>query len=242
MESEFFGHTKGSFTGAHKDKEGLFQAAHKGTLLLDEVADLPLEMQVKLLRAIQERAIKPIGAVKEFMVDVRILCATHQDLQALVQQGDFREDLFYRLNVIELKVPSLTQRKEDLPLLSEAILKQLAHQQQTTKPILGPDALSQLQAYSFPGNVRELENILERAFALCDGITIHAEDLQLPENSVMHTSGITEQPLEACLDSLEKSKILTALQETNGNKTKAAQLLGISFRALRYRLKKLNLN
>ncbi len=242
MESEFFGHVKGSFTGAHKDKDGLFQAAHKGTLLLDEVADLPLEMQVKLLRAIQERAIKPVGAVKEFIVDVRILCATHQDLQALVQQGDFREDLFYRLNVIELKVPSLMQRKEDLPLLSENILKQLAHQQQTTKPTLAQDALVQLQSYAFPGNVRELENILERAFALCDGMTIHAQDLQLPESPMMPSYGLTDQPLEDYLDSLEKNKILNALQETHGNKTKAAQLLGISFRALRYRLKKLDLN
>lgn len=239
MESEFFGHQKGSFTGAHQDKQGLFEAANKGTLLLDEVADLPLDMQVKLLRAIQERAIKPIGATQEKTVDVRILSATHQDLKSLVAQGQFREDLFYRLNVIQLKVPSLAQRKEDIPILAEHILQRLAAKHGFTKPVLHPKAKEKLQTYDFPGNVRELENILERAFALCENNEILIEDLQLSEATDNQPDESLD--LEDYLDELEKSKLLEALEQANGNKTQAAKLLGISFRAMRYRLKKLNL-
>lgn len=241
MESEFFGHLKGSFTGAHQDREGLFQAAHRGTLLLDEVADLPLDMQVKLLRAIQERAIRPIGQDKEITVDVRILSATHKNLFELVEQGAFREDLFYRLNVIELKVPSLKERLEDIPLLVQHIINKLSLAQDNLKPEISQDALSALQAYAFPGNVRELENILERAFALCDGKTITAKDLHLRQADVKQTRA-NQAPLDNYLDDVERQAILDALDKASGNKTKAAKLLGITFRALRYKLKKLNLD
>lgn len=240
MESEFFGHTKGSFTGAHQDKKGLFEAANKGTLLLDEVGDLPLDMQVKLLRAIQERAIKPIGATKEKTVDVRILSATHQDLSSLVESGHFREDLFYRLNVIELKVPSLAKRHEDILVLAEHILSNLATKHKQPKPKLDSKAKACLQSYPFPGNVRELENILERAFALCEDHRIEESDLQLP-SKLASSAQASNLPLEDYLDEIEKEKILRALEQTSGNKTKAAKLLGISFRAMRYKMKKLNL-
>ena len=180
MESEFFGHKKGSFTGAHADKAGLFQAADGGTLFLDEIAELPLPMQVKLLRAIQEKSIRPVGASTEVPVDVRILSATHKDLGALVADGRFRHDLYYRINVIELRVPPLRERGDDLPILADAILSRLAQAQGRTVPQLGADALAALRAYPFPGNVRELENILERALALADGDLIEAADLRLP--------------------------------------------------------------
>lgn len=241
MESEFFGHLKGSFTGAHQEREGLFQAAHRGTLLLDEVADLPLDMQVKLLRAIQERAIRPIGSSKEVTVDVRILSATHKNLFDLVQKNEFREDLFYRLNVIELHVPSLQERLEDIPLLTHHIIEKLSLAQEAPKPNISDEALNALSNYHFPGNVRELENILERAFALCDGQTITIDDLQLPQGESLEPNHANDAPLEDYLDNVERQAIMDALEKSGGNKTQAAKILGITFRALRYRLKKLDL-
>ncbi len=253
MESEFFGHKKGSFTGAVSDKAGLFQAADGGTLFLDEVAELPLPMQVKLLRAIQEKSVRAIGEQKETPVDVRILSATHKDLAKLVTDGDFRQDLFYRINVIELPVPPLRQRSEDIPQLADHILVKLTDTDQQAH--LHDSALTALQQYSFPGNVRELENILERAMTLCEGDTIQAEDLMLPSdngtsNDTARAINLPEpgelpigsdMPLEDYLDSIEKDAIVKALEQTRYNKTAAAKLLGITFRALRYRLKKLGL-
>ncbi len=250
MESEFFGHKKGSFTGAGGDKEGLFQAAAGGTLFLDEVADLPLHMQVKLLRAIQEKAIRPVGAASEIPVDVRILSATHRDLPKLVAEGQFRQDLFYRIHVIELQVPSLRERREDIPLLADHILEKLAEEMGIAVPQLTDPALARLQDYPFPGNVRELENILERAMTLCEGEHIEAADLQLRDNGKHVPATLTEQdaanlpdgvPLEDYLETIEKQAILDALDKAHHNKTQAAKLLGITFRALRYRLKKLGL-
>lgn len=247
MESEFFGHKKGSFTGAGGDKDGLFQAAHGGTLFLDEVADLPLHMQVKLLRAIQEKAVRPVGAQKEAPIDVRILCATHKNLAALVKEGAFREDLYYRLNVIELHAPSLRERREDIPLLAEHILNRLVPPG-TAIPALSNDAHQALSGYSFPGNVRELENILERAITLCEGNVIQVDDLHLPrarepETPAPITSATppaaSSLSLAPYLDTIEKDTIMKALEQTRHNKTAAAKLLGITFRALRYRLKKL---
>ncbi len=245
MESEFFGYRKGSFTGAVSDKEGLFQAAHGGTLFLDEVADLPMHMQVKLLRAIQERAVRPVGGQKEVPIDVRILSATHKDLARLVAQGEFRQDLFYRINVIELRVPSLREHPEDIPLLAERILTRLARSQGREGIRLADDALETLKGYAFPGNVRELENILERAMTLCEGEVIHAKDLQLPRleaaMSPTREAPPGPVPLEPYLDNMEKEVILQALERTRYNKTAAAKLLGLTFRQLRYRLKKLGL-
>ncbi|ADE13782.1 sigma-54 factor interaction domain-containing protein [Nitrosococcus halophilus Nc 4] len=242
MESEFFGHKKGSFTGATHDKRGLFQTAGGGTLFLDEVADLPLPMQVKLLRAIQEKSVRPIGSEKEISVDVRILCATHKDLAALVKEGSFRQDLFYRLNVIELPVPPLRQRASDIPQLAEHILSKLAGINQITCPKLTSDALEALQVYPFPGNVRELENTLERAMTLCDSEIIEAKDLHLPKAEPPSTpTSLPVGSLEECLEGVERRAILQALERTHYNKTAAAKLLGITFRALRYRLKKLEL-
>ncbi len=250
MESEFFGHKKGSFTGAVADKEGLFQAADGGTLFLDEVAELPLHMQVKLLRVIQEKAVRPVGEQKEIPVDVRVLSATHKNLSALVESGDFRQDLYYRINVIELRVPSLHQRREDIPQLAAHILARLTADQQGAVPTLGQDALEALQRHDFPGNVRELENILERALTLCDGQEIQRDDLALPETG---SSGQADHPpeqllsppegvaLEEYLETIERQAILNALEQTGNNKTAAAKLLGITFRAMRYRLKKLGL-
>jgi two-component system response regulator PilR (NtrC family) len=247
MESEFFGHRKGSFTGAGSDKEGLFQAANGGTLFLDEVAELPLSMQVKLLRAIQEKAVRAIGDQKESPVDVRVLSATHKNLAGLVEEGAFRQDLFYRINVIELKVPNLRQRREDIPQLAEHILERLSPGDDGVK--LGPEALENLQRYAFPGNVRELENILERAITLCDGQEIQPEDLALPDvENTGETAGNGSVPappegvaLEEYLENIERQAILGALDQTGNNKTAAAKLLGITFRAMRYRLKKLGL-
>jgi len=240
MESEFFGFRKGSFTGAHADKIGFFQAANKGTLFLDEVADLPLALQVKLLRAIQEKAVRPLGSNEEISVDVRILCATHKNLQQLVQQNMFRQDLFYRLNVIELKVPSLHERHEDIPVLTEHILSKIAVNAGTQTPTIDSEALSLLNHYDFPGNVRELENILERAYTLSDGKHIALDDLQLPHQV---TPKVAQQalPLDDYLISMERQVIIDALEKAHGNKTAAAKLLGLSFRTLRYRLKKLGL-
>ncbi len=241
MESEFFGFLKGSFTGAHADKIGFFQAANKGTLFLDEVADLPLAMQVKLLRAIQEKAIRPLGSNNEIAVDVRILCATHKNLHHLVQQNLFRQDLFYRLNVIELKVPSLQERKEDIPLLTSHILTKIAASSGTVVPTLDNEALTILSHYDFPGNIRELENILERAYTLSDGKHIARTDLQLPNSSTTLPVQNQELPLDDYLVSLERQVIIDAIEKSMGNKTAAAKSLGISFRTLRYRLKKLGL-
>jgi two-component system response regulator PilR (NtrC family) len=241
MESEFFGFLKGSFTGAHVDKVGFFQAAHKGTLFLDEVADLPLAMQVKLLRAIQEKAIRPLGSNVEVAVDVRILCATHKNLHHLVQQNLFRQDLFYRLNVIELKVPSLQERKEDIPLLTNHILTKIAVSNKTQAPTIDNEALNLLSNYDFPGNIRELENILERAYTLSDGKHIALPDLQLPNTSTTSPLQNQELLLDDYLYSMERQVIIDAIEKSMGNKTAAAKLLGISFRTLRYRLKKLGL-
>lgn len=250
MESEFFGYKKGSFTGAVSDKTGLFQAAEGGTLFLDEVAELPLHMQVKLLRAIQEKSVRPVGEQHEAPIDVRILSATHKDLAALVSEGSFRQDLYYRINVIQLPVPSLRERKDDIPLLAEHILGKLAGEMGIAPPRLTTDALDALAGYAFPGNVRELENILERAMTLCEGDRITASDLHLPaaipEAAVAGLGLPTaemhgDQPLEDYLDSMEKDAIMQALEQTRYNKTAAAKKLGITFRALRYRLKKLGL-
>lgn len=250
MESEFFGHKKGSFTGAATDKEGLFQAANGGTLFLDEVAELPLHMQVKLLRAIQEKAVRPVGEQKEIPVDVRVLSATHKDLARLVEAGDFRQDLYYRINVIELKVPSLRQRREDIPQLAQHVLGKLAAEQGIEVPQLTTAATETLQRYNFPGNVRELENILERALTLSDGREIQPDDLALPatDDAVHDSDDNTVMPdppegvqLEDYLETIERQAILKALEQTNNNKTAAAKVLGITFRAMRYRLKKLGL-
>ncbi len=250
MESEFFGHKKGSFTGAHEDKEGLFQAANGGTLFLDEVADLPLNMQVKLLRAIQEKAVRPIGAQKEVSVDVRILSATHKDLAKQVDEGKFRQDLFYRINVIQINVPPLRERQEDIALLANYFLDKFAQDWEMEIPKLSKAAQNTLAAYSFPGNVRELENILERAITLCDDAEIQPAHLQLPEDGStttvttgQHLPGYKPgEPLEEYLTEIEKQAILTALDATRWNRTAAAKRLGMTFRSLRYRLKKLGLD
>lgn len=261
MESEFFGHKKGSFTGAVSNKTGLFAAADGGTLFLDEVADLPLEMQVKLLRAIQEGAIRPVGSEKEIPVNVRILSATHHDLAKQVRDGTFRQDLYYRINVIELLVPPLRERTDDIPELVESLLARICHNEDM--PQITDKAMSYLAQYHFPGNVRELENILERAITLSGGKEIHADDLQLPDHTaktlhsetqataqsnqqitmkVPETSFIRgNKPLEDFLDDIERKAITEALEATRWNKTAAAKELGITFRAMRYKLKKLGL-
>jgi two-component system response regulator PilR (NtrC family) len=272
MESEFFGHKKGSFTGAHVDKPGLFQAADGGTLFLDEVAELPLPMQVKLLRAIQEKSIRPVGANIEVPVDVRILSATHKDLGALVGDGRFRHDLYYRINVIELRVPPLRERRDDLPGLATAILQRLAAAQGRPVPALTAGAEAALLAYPFPGNVRELENILERALALAEDEGIEASDLRLPVGGVqqhgMPAAASVHEPLvrdlvrdpivrdprtadprdsmtsalPSYIEEIERNAIQQALEDNRYNKTKAAAALGITFRALRYKLKKLGID
>jgi two-component system response regulator PilR (NtrC family) len=244
MESELFGHKKGSFTGALGDKAGLFQAANGGTLFLDEVADLPLDMQVKLLRAIQEKTIRPVGAQQESPVDVRIISATHKNLPLLVERGEFRQDLFYRINVIGLDIPPLRERREDISLLVDNILSRLAEKNGIPKSRIEKDALHELSAQPLPGNVRELENLLERAVTLCEGDEIGLEDLQLPATSPapMQPEIGEEMPLEAYLEQVEREVIAKALEETRWNRTAAAKKLGISFRALRYRLKKLGID
>ncbi len=244
MESEFFGHKKGSFTGAHSDKPGLFQAAEGGTLFLDEIAELPMHMQVKLLRAIQEKSVRPVGAQREVAIDVRILSATHKDLDELVATGQFRQDLYYRINVIELQVPPLRERTGDIPHLAAHISSRLAAEIDLPEPALSAEALAALKAYPFPGNVRELENILERALTLCEGNRVRPEDLQLPARpaeEVTSAAPSADLPLEDYLESIERQAIVKALEETRYNKTAAAKRLGITFRALRYRLKKLGL-
>jgi two-component system response regulator PilR (NtrC family) len=245
MESELFGHLRGSFTGANETKEGLFQAADGGTLFLDEVADLPLLMQVKLLRAIQERSIRPVGAKREVPVDVRIVSATHHDLATRVQEGEFRQDLFYRLNVIQVSVPPLRDRADDIPLLATQLLATIAERYGLpAAPRLTTNALSHLSTHAFPGNVRELDNVLERAVALADGDVIDVDDLQLtPAPPTMApTSTDDADGLRGELEELERQRILEALQATRFNKTKAAERLGMSFRQLRYRTKKLGID
>lgn len=255
MESEFFGHKRGSFTGAVSDQRGLLQSAEGGTLFLDEVAELPLHMQVKLLRVIQEKAVRPVGETTEQPIDVRILSATHRDLAALIAQGRFREDLYYRINVIELRVPALRERVGDIAELAQHVLQRLALRSQIAAPQLAPEALRVLQAYPFPGNVRELENVLERALTLCSGDWIAAADLQLRSAARPDTAapapagapGLVTAPdantadLGDQLEVLERNAIIKALEQNRFNKTAAAKQLGMSFRALRYRIKKLGI-
>jgi two-component system response regulator PilR (NtrC family) len=265
MESELFGHLKGSFTGADHDKQGLFQAASGGTLFLDEVADLPLHTQVKLLRVIQEKSVRPVGSQKEIAVDVRLLSATHKNLAKEVEQGRLRQDLYFRINVIELSVPALRERKEDLPALTAALLEKIALENNNEECTVSDSALQALAEYTFPGNVRELENILQRAATLCENNTIERENLEfISTPGAGHTKLTVELPetareepevndsavelemdedfsLEKHLEAIEIEAIEKALEETRWNKTAAAKKLGMSFRSLRYRLKKLGL-
>ncbi|MCC5863061.1 MAG: sigma-54-dependent Fis family transcriptional regulator [Gammaproteobacteria bacterium] len=246
MESEFFGHRKGSFTGAVADKPGLFQSAEGGTLFLDEVAELPLHMQVKLLRVIQEKAVRPVGENREVPVDVRILSATHCQLAELVAAGRFREDLFYRINVIELRVPPLRERGEDVLLLARHVLARLAAEMGLEQPpALSAAAEARLRAHPFPGNVRELENTLERAITLVAGETIEAGDIQLLAGAGEATGAEGEtggaMRLGSALEEVERQAIREALEQTRYNKTAAAKRLGMTFRQLRYRIKKLGI-
>jgi len=243
MESEFFGYRRGAFTGADSDRDGFFQAAHGGTLFLDEVADLPLAMQVKLLRAIQEKRVRKVGNTAEEPVDVRIVCATHQNLKALVEQGRFRQDLFYRLNVIDLRMPALRDCRDDIPRLVASIVERLARSAGRGVAALTPAAQRALTEYPFPGNVRELENILERALALTTGEVIDAADLNLAPPEIAEDLPAPGQiPLQDYLDRVEKQAIFDALQKTRFNRTAAAKLLGVTFRSLRYRMERLGLN
>jgi len=246
MESEFFGYRKGAFTGADGDRDGFFQAAHGGTLFLDEVADLPLPMQVKLLRVIQEKKVRKVGSTQEEPVDVRIISATHQNLGECVEGGKFRHDLYYRLNVIELRMPALRDRREDVPVFANFILDRLARGVQSAKPEIEPGAMKALQQYDFPGNVRELENILERALALCSSGKITEQDLQLTPPEIVQRDAPPagsngKWPLQDYLDRVEKEAILEALEKTRYNRTAAAKLLGITFRSIRYRMERLGI-
>jgi two-component system, NtrC family, response regulator PilR len=246
MESEFFGYKKGAFTGADQDRDGFFQAANGGTLFLDEVADLPLAMQVKLLRAIQEKRVRKVGATQEEPVDVRIISATHQDLARLVEAGRFRQDLYYRLNVIELKMPPLRDCREDIPQITENILARIARSSGAAPARLSEAALEELARYDFPGNIRELENILERATALSAGGVIGPDDLMLrpaivDEPGSRPAEGALDVPLPEYLDRVEREAILGALARTHFNRTAAAKLLGITFRTLRYRMQRLGI-
>jgi two-component system response regulator PilR (NtrC family) len=245
MESEFFGHKKGSFTGAVADKEGLIRSAEGGTLFLDEVADLPLHMQVKLLRVIQEKSVRPVGETREVPVDVRILSATHRNLQEMVKAGRFREDLYYRINVIELHVPALRERLDDVPVLVDVLLDRVSKQIGVKRPEITDEALDKLLNYAYPGNVRELENILERAVTLCSGDRIVPDDIQLKQGAGFDLPAAAEDlpndGLEGQLEQIEREAIVKALEQTRYNKTKAAELLGMTFRQLRYRVKKLGI-
>jgi len=249
MESEFFGYKKGAFTGANQDKEGMFQAASGGTLFLDEVADLPLAMQVKLLRAIQEKKVRMVGGTAEEAVDVRIISATHKNLAEMMDAGQFRQDLYYRLNVIQLKMPALRDRSSDIPRLADLLLSKLCSSQHISKPQIDNKAQAYISTLQFPGNVRELENMLERALALCDGKTITVDDLLIegvqgrktPEPTLFNGNHHAEINLTDYLEEIEKKAIIQALDKTNNNKTAAAKLLGVTFRTLRYRLAKLGL-
>ncbi|TRZ92720.1 MAG: sigma-54-dependent Fis family transcriptional regulator [Rhodocyclaceae bacterium] len=243
MESEFFGYRKGAFTGAADDRDGFFHVADGGTLFLDEVAELPLTMQVKLLRAIQEKRVRKVGATGEETVDVRVICATHQDLKLLVEQGRFRQDLFYRLNVIELRMPALRECREDIPMLARHVLDRLARAANLVPPPLTAPALKALQSYPFPGNVRELENVLERALALFAGDRIDVADLNLAPYQLPGVAAITiGGSLQDQLDQVERHTILDALKRSNNNRTAAARLLGVTFRSLRYRMARLGMN
>ncbi len=248
MESEFFGHLKGSFTGAATDKEGLFQAADGGTLMLDEVADLPLHMQVKLLRAIQEKAVLPIGARTEVPVDVRILSASHQVLRPLVEAGKFRSDLFFRLNVIELPMPGLGERRDDIEELTRRFLTEITEQwDEAETPVISADAMKALKNHNYTGNVRELINILQRAITMCEGNTINVEDLMLEQVSINESARSLsgrdeEQTLDTYIEDIEKKMLEDALEKARYNKTRAAELLGISFRSFRYKLKKFDID
>jgi len=249
MESEFFGHKKGAFTGADKDHDGFFLTAHGGTLFLDEVADLPLPMQVKLLRVIQEKQVRRIGDTQEKNIDVRIISATHKKLSHCVEAGQFRQDLYYRLNVIELNMPSLREMREDIPLIAEAVLTKLCRETARPTCSLKKDALAMLTNYDYPGNVRELENILERTLALCSEVQIGKEELQLPIKEIPRNTANLPQinldqglPLQDYLDRLEKESIIKALDQSRYNRTKAAKILGITVRSLRYRMERLGLN
>ena len=235
MESEFFGHRKGSFTGAVSDKAGLLQSAESGTLFLDEIADLPLPMQVKLLRVIQEKTVRPVGAAAEEKIDVRILSATHRNLSEMVASGEFREDLYYRINVIELHVPALRERGDDVLLLANHLLQRLDE-----TATLEESARSALLGYAFPGNVRELENMLERAVTLCDSGKIRAEDLHMRTVEAKETAAPSAE-LGQQVEDIQRQAIVDALEKTRHNKTQAAKLLGLSFRQLRYRIKKLGI-
>ncbi len=238
MESEFFGHRKGAFTGAVSDKAGLVQAANSGTLFLDEIADLPLSMQVKLLRVIQEQTIRPVGAADEESVDIRILSATHKDLSKMVKSGDFREDLYYRINVIELHVPALRERGDDVLLLASVLLERLG----ASLEQLDDNARMSLMRYAFPGNVRELENLLERAVTLSGGGKISATDLAFRQTESAPTAaGNAGRDLDNQIDAVQRQAIIDALEKTRYNKTAAAKLLGLTFRQLRYRIKKLGI-
>ncbi len=243
MESEFLGHIKGSFTGAIDNKIGLFEAAHGGTLFLDEIAELPIAMQVKLLRAIQEKAIKPIGSYQEKSVDVRILSASHKNLLEAIQQGTFRQDLYYRINVITLDVPPLRERQEDIPLLAKAILKKLCQTEQHAAISLDTECISVLKKYRYPGNVRELENILERAIALCENNKITSDDIDLSDRANQSQKALVfEGNLDDALNDRERRMIIEALEKTKWNRTAAAKMLGLSLRTLRYRIQKLNID
>jgi two-component system response regulator PilR (NtrC family) len=265
VESEFFGHKKGSFSGATADKKGLFQAANGGTLFLDEIADLSLDMQVKLLRTLQEKTIRPVGSEKESSIDVRILSATHKELSIEVDNGRFRNDLFYRINVIQINLPPLRERAEDIPILANHFLKKFATQNNTNTVRLSEAAIEALDSYSFPGNVRELENILERAFTLSDGNNICVPDIQLPNTAIKNQQYLPSTNIESketqpttvdnnnfiddgttslddYLETIEKGIITKTLEKTRWNRTAAAKKLGITFRSFRYRLKKLGLD
>jgi two-component system response regulator PilR (NtrC family) len=254
VESELFGHKRGSFTGAVADKKGLVQSAEGGTLFLDEVADLPLHMQVKLLRVVQEKTVRPVGEAREERVDVRILSATHRNLSDLVAAGRFREDLFYRINVIELRVPALRERSGDIPELASTILESICRRLKRDPPVIGEAAMQALLSYAFPGNVRELENIIERALTLTSSGTIELEQITLrPATLAMPAFGgaVLDSPageatnlhpaLGDQLVDIERTAIIKALEQTRYNKTAAAKLLGMTFRALRYRIKKLGI-
>jgi two-component system response regulator PilR (NtrC family) len=250
MESEFFGHKRGSFTGAVADKKGLVQNAEGGTLFLDEVADLPLHMQVKLLRVIQEKTVRPVGETQEAATDIRVLSATHKSLAELVAQGRFREDLFYRINVIELRVPALRERAMDIEELAQAIIERLSRRLGVETPKITEAAMHALRTYAFPGNVRELENLLERTLTLSSGGLIDVGDVQLRSNAVTATGTADAVPASAAgaggplgnqLEDIERDAIVKALEKTRYNKTAAAKLLGMSFRSLRYRIKKLGI-
>jgi len=246
MEGELFGHKKGSFTGAVADKEGLIRSAEGGTLFLDEVADLPLHMQVKLLRVIQEKSVRPVGETREVPVDVRILSATHRKLDEMVKAGRFREDLYYRINVIELHVPALRERLDDVPQLVDVLLDRVSKQIGVPRPEMTDAAMDKLLSYAYPGNVRELENILERAVTLCSNDRVEPGDIQLKQGAGLDLPAVDDEEmaadgLEGQLFHIEREAIVRALEQTRYNKTKAAQLLGMTFRQLRYRVKKLGI-